>query len=202
MNEKAMAAYRDLLWEIKYRVEVIDQVREGVINIRKQLAEEFCYLQLRMICETIAIGCLIIHEDISASKTDLMKAYKADWIIAQMARLHPKFYPRPLEAQDDTGSEVPAWVERKEGFLMQQELPLLWHKHAGGKLHRGSLRSVMAGKQKQDFDAIWTWRNKIVALLNRHTIISPDEENIVYAIMNDGEGNVHSALFSRVDRQP
>ncbi len=101
MDEKALPAYAELMAEIKLRTEAIDVVLGRQVPLRAKIAEELCYLQLRMICETIAIGCLLVHGDISAKKSDLMKSYKADWIIKQLTELHPRFYPYPLEDKDD-----------------------------------------------------------------------------------------------------
>jgi hypothetical protein len=197
MNAKAMDAYRGILMEIKFRVEAIDSVLNSEFPLRARIAEEFCYLQLRMICELIAIGCLIIHGELSSRKADLMKLYKADWIIKVLTGMHPKFFPNPLE-QHDTTDDPPHWMYKECGFLTKYELIELYNKHAGDRLHRGSARNILKFDRNIDFVNIQKWRDKIVGLLNRHTIISPDEENICYFIMNDGKGNVHSALFHRI----
>ncbi|PDQ18381.1 hypothetical protein CN311_25105 [Mesorhizobium sanjuanii] len=197
MNDKAMTAYRGILVEIKYRVEAIDAILEGQLPLRGRIAEELCYLQLRMICELIAIGCLIIHGNLSAKKADLLKSYKADWILRVLSEMHPKFFPTPLEPKDSDGSP-PAWIHKTDGFMRKGELIEFYNKHAGAKLHRGSARNILKSDGPLDFPSIKRWRDKIVGLLNRHIITSPDEENICYFIMNDGNDNVHSALFQHV----
>ena len=201
MNEKAMSVYRGLLVEIKYRTESIDSVLTGGVNLRAKIAEEFCYLQLRMICEIIAIGCLVIHGELSPVKSALFKTYKADWIMSELAKLHPKFFPSPLEMKDDTTTNPPSWIYRKSGFLTHQDLSKLWGRHAGDALHRGNARNILEKDKPLDFQAIKSWRDKIVALMNRHVIPSPDEELICYFVMADPNGDVASHLFRRVDRQ-
>lgn len=101
MNEKAMSVYGALLREIKYRVESIDATLDGHVHVRAKIAEELCYLQLRMICELIAIGCLVIHGDLNLSN-NLLKSYEASKIMSEMYKIHPKFFPVPLMPSEDT----------------------------------------------------------------------------------------------------
>jgi hypothetical protein len=198
MNEQAMEAYRGLLLEIKYRTEAIDAVLAGDVLLRAKIAEETAYLQLRMICELIAIGCLIIHGDLSAKKTDLMKSYKADWILNVLEKMHSKFFPVALEQGDDKSTVPPGWIHKTEGFLTRHELIELYNRHAGDKLHRGSARNILKIDKPLQFHEVRRWRDKIVGLLNRHIVVSPDEKTICYFIMNDGQDRVHSALFQAV----
>lgn len=193
-----MTTYRGLMIEVKHRTAAIDSVLQKSISLPAIVAEELCYLQLRMICETIAIGCLVIHGDVSSRKRDLLKSYKADWIMNSLERLHPEFYPTPIEKEDVPSVEPGAveWVHKTSGFLTKRELLELYVRHAGDHLHRGSVRNL-AKRSRPNFAAINVWRDKIVALLTRHIITSPDHEHIFYCIMNDGKDNVASNLFAR-----
>jgi hypothetical protein len=201
MEERSIAVYRGLLVEIKYRTEAIDAILGGGIPMRAKIAEELCYLQFRMICELLSVGCLIIHGNLSSAKADLMKTYKADWIVKELAKLHPKFFPIPLDRDDDKTAIPPAWIHKKSGFLTHQDLAKLWQ-IAGDQLHRGSAKNILAKDKPLDFQAIRTWRDKIVSLLTRHIITAPDEREICYFIMNDGKDNVYSTLFTLTDLQP
>lgn len=198
MNENKMAIYRDILNEIKYRIEVIDQILHKTIPLRAKIAEELCYLQLRMICELIAIGCLVIHDEIGNKKSDLWKSYKASWIMQEMEKLHSKFYPVPLEREDIMDSDgIMEWKHKENGFLTSKDLSTLWAK-SGDVLHRGKPKNIVKTQKSLRFDDIKMWRSKIVNLLDRHIISSPDEKFICYFIMNDGNDRVHSALFAQM----
>jgi len=194
MNEQAMEAYRGLMVEVKYRTEAIDAILAGKVPLRAKIAEETAYLQLRMICELIAIGCLIIHGDLSAKKTDPLQSYKADWILTVLGKMHPKFFPVALEHEDEP-TTPPAWVHKSTGFLTRNDLIELYNRHAGERLHRGSARNVLKNNKPLQFKEVRQWRDKVVSLLTRHIITSPDEKTICYFIMNDGQDRVHSALF-------
>jgi hypothetical protein len=201
MNEKAVKAYANLLKEIKYRIEAIDTALAGKSGMRAKIAEEFCYLQFRMICEIMAIGCLIIHGDISI-RGGLLTSYKADWIVKELGKLHPRFFPTPLENQDDMSGKIGAMVARKSGFLTQSDLALLWRR-SGERLHRGSARNVLAGDKAIDLKSIGGWRDKIVYLLNRHTLTSADELTMCYFVMQlEGSGEVGWNIFEAIDGSP
>lgn len=198
MDDKAMAVYRELLVEIKYRTEALDEILGKRVPLRAKIAEELCYLQLRMICEIIAIGCLVINAEIGAKKSALFKTYKADWIMREMGKLHSRFYPIPLEKEDDTSQGgPPAWIHKKDGFLTQRDLATLWAK-CGDQLHRGKAKNVLEPDKELSFDKLQVWRNRIVNLLNRHIITSPDQKHVCYFIMNDGQDRVFSCLFQQI----
>lgn len=193
VNEKDMEVYRNLMVEVRFRIDAIDSILTGNLRLRARIAEESAYLQLRIICEIIAIGCLIIHGDLSAKTANLRKTWQADRILKVLADMHPKFFPEALESED-LATDPAEWVAKTEGFLTRKELIALYTKHSGGKLHRGTVHAL-SNDAPPNFEEIRGWRNKIVGLLNRHTIISPDEQYICHFGMNNGQGQVHSALF-------
>ena len=81
-TESRMSIYATLMQEIKYRIVTIDHVLSGNAKLQTQAVRELCYLELRLICETIALACLVIHGDIRATNTrKLEKEYSADRLI-------------------------------------------------------------------------------------------------------------------------
>ena len=62
-KERARATiglYCSLMEEIKLRQHVISAVLEKQIVLPLRPAHELCYLQLRMVCELIAVACLTV----------------------------------------------------------------------------------------------------------------------------------------------
>ena len=193
-----MTTYRNLMQEIKFRSEAIDDILTDRLKpVRLRIAEEYCYLQLRLICEVLAIACLIVHGNLKP-KPKLFETYKADWIMSELGKLHPKFFPRPLEvsARPDRAFN---FVDLTSDFLTKGELEKLWSRHAGSVLHRGSAKSVLEEKpSRPDFQKIVQWREKLRALLSTHIIATPDEEWLLYVVMHEqGTGKVASALLSK-----
>jgi hypothetical protein len=201
ITPQALETYRSLMWEIKFRIEAIDDVLNGKLRIRQKIAEEFCYLQLRMICEVIAIACLVVHGNLKP-RPKLFESYKASWIISELGKLHSKFFPRALGPDGREADGMLKFVEKTGGFLTQDELEKLWERHTGTMLHRGSAKVILGKADRPvDFKKIGAWRTKIVALLERHTLVTPDEEQMIYVVMHEqGTGNVVSNVFELQQR--
>jgi hypothetical protein len=101
-----------------------------------------------MICELIALGCLLIHGDIPATRTKKMqKAYAADWIIGRLEELHPSFYPLPGKQVLDDERKVIEVRPNTRPHLTKAEL-LKLYAHCGSVLHRGTLKSILSFDQK------------------------------------------------------
>jgi hypothetical protein len=158
-----------------------------------------------MICEIIAVGCLLMHGNLKP-KADLLKTHKADWIMTELSKLHPDFFPESLEP-DVSGlpNGSPEWIPKTSGYLTKDELRELWNRHCGYKLHRGSAKDIMNRKAPDNFqEPILNWRLKIVKLLERHTISTPGREWLLYVSMNSARagGDVWCELFRKRSEQP
>jgi hypothetical protein len=111
-RETILDRYRALMEEIKWRSQIIRSAHTLPFP-REGAAIELSYLQLRMICEVISLGCLVIHGDVVASRTvRLRKMYLADTIIAALEKLHSDFYPVPCEIQYDHNNNPWGVAER------------------------------------------------------------------------------------------
>jgi hypothetical protein len=83
--------------EVKWRVQVINSAQTLPFP-RPAPAIELSYLQLRLICEAIALGCLLVHGDIPQSRTGhLKKEYHAGRIINALEKLHSTFFSGALQ---------------------------------------------------------------------------------------------------------
>src|SRR5262249_47008743 len=92
----AARVYASIMEEAKVRALSINTVRQSQLALPVFLVREFCFLELRMLCELIALGCLVAHGDIDETKSPaLQKSYHAGDIVKRLERLHPNFYPVP-----------------------------------------------------------------------------------------------------------
>jgi hypothetical protein len=122
--QEAMDAYSILMHEAKRRLFAIDTALEGKTGLPNGVICEFCFLELRILCELIALGCLTANGDLMTGK--LRETWQADKIIRGLEELHPKFYP---------------YTELKEGVFTKEELVKLWRK-CGDVLHRGTFETL------------------------------------------------------------
>jgi hypothetical protein len=97
----AMRLYANLMEEAKLRLSALEHASNGRTGLIAPLAREFCYLQLRMLCEVIALGCLTAHGDIAGlGSKKFRKEHSADRLIKMLSDLHPNFYPVPHNKVD------------------------------------------------------------------------------------------------------
>ena len=192
-EQHTISLYAGIMEEVKFRMTAIEALIRGQINIHPGLIHEMSFLQLRMICELMALGCLVAHGDIKQT-TPLLKEWSADKIIDKLSILHPDFYPVSLQ-QPIVAAGV-AYVATADGFLAKDDLIRLYGR-CGGMLHRGSLSKILSRKQKdadQTIQDIVTALNQICTLLDRHSMLLIDRNTVIICHMNGPDGKVQSAI--------
>lgn len=192
------SAYCDLMEEIKKRVAGIEGLKAS--GLPAQVAHESGFLQLRMICELIALASLVAHGDVPAVKSGkLKKHYAADWIINRLAAAHPDFYPRPNKQILDSSGKVSEVIDIEIGYLKKSDLLDLYHR-CGSVLHRGSLKNVFDKLRQQERlgEEIDGWLLKIVTLLNHHTIQLFDPDQQFWVLMHGQDGKVHGYSMKKI----
>ena len=177
--DEAMKAYSILMLEAKQRLFAIDAALEGKTGLPNGVICEFCFLQLRMLCELIALGCLTAHGDLMTGK--LSGTWQADKIIRGLEELLPKFYPH---AATDTETAT----ELKEGVFTKEELVKLWRK-CGEVLHRGTFETLWSRLRYADaVEEIRAWKEKIEALLSYHAIFMADGSTTALVKLSELDG--------------
>jgi hypothetical protein len=61
--------YNRLMKEVRKRIEAIEAIVNRETRLEARFARESAYLQLRMICEAIALGCVVAQEALSELKS-------------------------------------------------------------------------------------------------------------------------------------
>lgn len=164
--------YANLLNEINARIEILNMAVNGRIDLPPAFIREISYLQLRMMCELLAIGCLVAHGDICDTQSkNIQKEFNAEKIIKRLKSLHPNFYPHPVRLTNNGNS---THMERIEsGFLTKHELINLYKK-CGEKLHRGRLKNFKEHSDKMmqaDFSDILEWGKNLLFFSNNITLL-------------------------------
>jgi hypothetical protein len=164
------------------------------------VVREICYLQLRMLCELIALACLVAHGDIStALSSRLRKAYEADKILAQLEAL---FYAQPVRqlARPEGGWNLE--IIQTSTFLSKAELLALYAK-SGAFLHRGSFKNLMSSQAPIviNLPEIVRWAQKIHDLLAIHVVaLLGGEHGIVCMLRNADDADHVQEVF--IERRP
>lgn len=161
--------YANLMEEVRIRTDFINDLIEKRKDWRPQFLGEVCWLQLRMICEVIALACLLAHGDVNGKNQ--LERQKPKEIFAILADINPDFFPKPISLEADRGSVV---QRIGENFLTPQGLVDLWNK-TGDRLHRGKSRHLIATHKTGptvNLEEIGDALKKIVELLQFHVIVA------------------------------
>lgn len=185
------SVYCFLMQEVKVRVGYIDALLNNT-SLPIQLVRESSYLQLRLICETVALGCLIAHNTLGANRK-LKKFYSADKIMAALGKLHPDFYPKPVtisKQPDGSFHAVPvtsAHLEKSDMIKLVRD--------SGDILHKGGLKSLYAKDiaMVSSVDEIRDLNSKVATLLRQHWIQLGDKKTNLFCILGGPHQNVTMA---------
>jgi hypothetical protein len=189
--------YGGLLGEIKVRMGAIEHIAMGKSGLPGGIAREACFLQLRMLCELTALGCLVAHGDIKEAKA-IWSEWSAGTIIKKLERLHPTFYPRPITVIPQPDPEPNRIENIQNGSLTKDELIQL-NGICGDALHRGTIQKLLAPSEPStDFVDIKGWLDKIALLLAVHAIVTVDSEYALFAVLwNTQDGGRHAVNLSK-----
>jgi hypothetical protein len=186
--------YGRLMEEAKIRLSAIHAACAGTSGLLAPFVGEFCYLQLRMLCELIALACLVAHGDVPGTDArKVRKAWAAGLIIDVLDKLHPPFYPMPVvEAVVQPGKREYRALPASE-YLTKEDLKTL-SSRCSNFLHRGDVMKVRDQGlrfkpmiDESDLLEIVSWTNKIMSLLGGHLIALHDEKTIYICFLRTDE---------------
>jgi hypothetical protein len=189
--------YANLMHEVKVRIEVIEASLNGRMGYSEFFVREFCWLQLRMLCELIALSCLVAHGDITFLQPHRVgRSTSAEEILGRLTKLRSHFYPlateqvRTLDASGRTNIDLRV-VDPSP--LSKGELLQLYgasHRH----VHRGSLKKLLSMSVDVPLDVkinapeILNWTQKINRLLSCHTI-AIDSDSLIMCVLRNASDN-------------
>lgn len=182
----ALETYCSLMIEAKARALSINSLANDQRGIPSPLVREYGFLQIRMLCETIALGCLVAHGDlVKKSPKKLAEAYKPGEIISALDLLHDDFFPIPVHPQKTpTGWHMAEHIGGP--YLTKSEISKLWAR-CGDILHRGDLKKVLRQNNpvQNNFADLSAAAQKILNLLSQHRIVRSDRQIVFIASLQD-----------------
>lgn len=180
--------YCDLMKEVKSKVESINQLIEVTgLPIRTRV-ESIC-LQLRMLVELIVFSSLVSNKDVwQKSKKELQSSQDIGKKLRELKRLHPKFYPKPVDLRTSGSGKEPS--DLTEGFLNEDKLIKVYGR-LGNILHAEN--PLGKGTDYQFFiDAVPGWISEVKNLLDCHKVYlyHHPEEFYLIKIFGDVDGEL------------
>jgi hypothetical protein len=198
----AIALYTSLMDEVKERMSAIEHAVTGKTGLADFAIREFSYLQLRMICEVIALGCLTAHGDITASnRHKFAREHSAERIIKMMGKLHPNFYPLPY-LRIETAPRQFHHTPVESGYLTPTQLIALYRK-CGDVLHRGTVQKLAVSPRLQalNIQEIIAAVQEIENLLSLHGFHLLDANTKVLCLLRTPDGKVQTVMAQALEGQ-
>ncbi len=188
--------YVDLMEEARIRIHMMRDAINDRNSWFPRILQEFVYLQLRTLCEIVALGCLVAHGDIK--KRDTLKRWDIPAIMKEMEKLNPEFYPRPVRTQilPSGGLHLTDYTAPS---LSKAELIKLW-KRSGNFVHRGSAEDLFAAHGTQlvvKLEPAIELGQKILNLLQEHLISSADKKTHILATLLRAETRHAHVLIAK-----
>ncbi len=191
--ETADQVYANLMAEAHVRIRALDKLVSNYQDWPPLVLEEFCYLQLRLLCEMIGLGCLIAHDDIK--NRDLLGSWNIPVVMKKLEKLKPDFFPLPKKLTFPNGG---IHVEPSTAPALTKDELFKLHAITGSKLHRGSAKGLLAelGTQKLILvDEITAWAKKIIHLLEQHVISSANGKRHWIVILSHADNGGRPSVF-------
>ncbi|HLI17408.1 MAG TPA: hypothetical protein VKV22_03950 [Rhodanobacteraceae bacterium] len=195
-----MPKYASLMKEIKLRVQVVDHLASGGGNaLFVPTTVECIYLQLRKVLELVAFGSLVANRVLySKVHRNFAKHWNARLLVKDLHRVNPNYYPRAIrEVTPEDPAQPVQFVDREDGLSESEFVEL--YERCGRVLHADNpFGSKVDWEQYRQ--EITHWRQKLLNLLNSHTIRLVDEARFHLVHMKEpADEEVHWYEFQRVD---
>lgn len=195
-----MPKYASVMKEIKLRVKVIDHFSLGTSNaLYVPTTVESIYLQFRKILELVAFGSLIANKDIySQVRESFAKDWNARLLTKDLCRVNPNYFPRAIHEREPEGTEKGnVFIDRVDALTESEFVDL--YERCGRILHADNPFGSKADWKRYQQD-IMQWRQKLLSLLNSHTIRLIDENRFYLVHMKEeSDDEVHWYEFQRVE---
>jgi hypothetical protein len=206
-REDRVKVYLLIMEEIKTRLSVIRTIKAE--NLPFPIAREVCTLQLRHICELIAIGCLVVQGKLTA---DIAQEDNPIKIMRTLEEVVPHFFPQPAIITKD-GNILDIEFNSKPKALTRKELETIWGQ-SGNYLHRLTVKRFFSKKSDPEnpWEDIDSQIDKVEALLADHgiAILEPKTMYLVSLVTENGhaaasvmnynqDGTISVTSFNQVD---
>jgi hypothetical protein len=197
-KEERAKIYMHCMHEIKERLAAIDIILLApMIPLFKH---ESCQLQLRHICELIAIACLVAQGDFKTQRA-FTEEYSPQKIFSALSKLYQHFFPQACEYRYEPGNPGKHFLTGSQDpdAYREKDIADLWNK-TGSHLHRASVKKYLSTtfNPPPNLKPIEGHVRGIRALLETHAIAMQHGETqpvLLQVLMNDPSGKMYAAFL-------
>lgn len=193
------ALYVALMSELKERIQVGQGAIINAYPLPRAVSVELCFLQLRKICELIALACLAAHGDL-AKPTWIEKHWNADKILNGLDQLDRRCYPQAQrQVVDPATKTLLEFVDQPEPFLAKRELISVYYR-CNDFLHKGKLDDYRRSlNPRYEIYEVLDIFGRMKKLLGTHKIMTSDPGWFWMCTLNyPPDDTVYLALFCNI----
>jgi hypothetical protein len=179
--------------EIKTRLQIIAVTKQS--NLPFGQAREICILQLRHICELIAIGCLAAQGRLTGSST-IINEDNPKKILRELDKTWEHAFPQCVTiTRPQGGTSIVA--NTKPNALTRREAENMWA-NSGTFLHRLTVKKFFTPETNEPnpWAYIDTQVSKIIDLLVDHLIPIPNPERLLVVSLYSPNGKAQASFLN------
>jgi hypothetical protein len=196
--EQRAAQYNALMAEVKARLQWL-QMKIASVQLETNKAHRFidgesCILQIRYICELIALSSTLTHHSLGLNK-DLLKEYHAEKVLRRLSKLNPEFYPKRFTTRNN--GKPPLTFVLLEDTLSRDGLVKIYNE-CGKMLHRGIGKDILVNKMRvYELDTIASWARSIGHQVSNHVIHVTRHKFMFQTVLQTRDNNVQTTIIVR-----
>lgn len=201
--DKLVADYKLLMKDVRTRNDAINAVISDPGQLPVRLVQEFCFLQLRMMAELVALGCVVLHDRLPPAEVKkLRRSYHPDKILAIIETYEPRFFPQAIVSIVEVGPGHKEIQPADPPVMEARDLRRMWGR-TGDVLHWGTVDKM---REQTAADAKHTevrlMQRKFLDLLETHVILTAGETRpFICEINNARTGKVEMVWAERLPNQ-
>jgi hypothetical protein len=195
--------YASFMSEAKIRLVAVHRIIQSLRPSANPPYEAFvdaesAILQLRFLCELVALASLAAHSGVGLNSS-LLKGYHAGNIFRDLTRLNVHCFPKSVNPFA-IGPELRLTV--RQNSLDKSGLESIYN-GCGDLLHRGGLKKALGGQVRNyDMSTVNRWAKQINDLLQYHTIAILDHGYILAITMNSKNDGAVEVVAMRMMEKP
>jgi hypothetical protein len=194
--------YIALMQNIKTRIEAVQmslqEVNSNANHPDVWKNAEFCYLQIRKICECMALAASAGHDLYLDEHTSVKsKEWHADAIFRKLTKTNKHCFPVACTVVRNEGQQH---TVNRNGDSMTIATFSEIYGQCAGRLHVGSLRNILNQTLPAfDFPEIAQWLNQLCRLLSQHMIMMPDINKVMIVTLIDDQNRDVPIAFAEAN---
>lgn len=181
--------YCALMLDVRTRNDAINAIISDPGAMPPRLVREFCYLQLRMIAELVALGCVVLHDQLPAAQVKrLRREYHPDKTLGLIEGYEPGFFPRAVDYIHEVAQGHKEVVPIEPPVMTAGDLRRMWGR-TGDVLHWGTVKKM---REQTVVDPkhvdVRLMQRRFLDLLSVHFVMTAQETQPFICQLNSADG--------------